>query len=152
MARDLKEAIAEEEAREVHEADDLDERMNPKEYDDDGGENTAATVGDRRGATLEFVCRKCGKRITASHGAQPKHHGRDMTPVDREPTRGNLIGRLIEAIERVTGSVKHAAKRGAAGRRKPVKLTGSKAEARLKARVRKHAAKKSVKKKLKRKR
>ncbi len=147
MARDLEEAIVEEEAREVHEAEDNEEQANPKEYDDDGGENTAATVGNRGGGTLEFVCTKCGKKAGGKRGAAtPLHHGRAMTPVDKEPVHKQVVGRLLAALRHAASKLAFG-KEPAAKARKAAGKAKTRAKAKRKARAWKPVRKKAGRRK-----
>lgn len=95
MARDLTEVIAEEETRELEEAIDLEEQEQPREFDDEAGENTAATTG-APGGGLEFVCVKCGKRSRVMHvKTTGVHCGKRMLLVDHEEKRSYPFGKTL---------------------------------------------------------
>ncbi len=85
MAKNVDEAISEEEERELEEADDLVEQEQDKEYADEGGESTAPTTGVGGKSYLEFVCTNCGKRSLVKHPFTTGFHcGKRMTLVDHQ--------------------------------------------------------------------
>ena len=81
-ARNLENEISEEEDWEAEDADDIDEQENPKEYDDEVGENTESELGAAN-TGMEFVCAKCGKKKHSKGIIIPSCHGK-MVPLDFE--------------------------------------------------------------------
>ncbi len=98
MARDVQQAVEEEEARELEEATDLEEQAQPKEFDDEAGENTAATAS-ALGSGLEFICVKCGRRSRVMHvNTTGVHCGRRMLLVDHAEKRSYPFDRTRVTI------------------------------------------------------
>ncbi|MBI3588521.1 hypothetical protein HY095_04965 [Candidatus Micrarchaeota archaeon] len=86
MARNVSEAIGEEEEWEAEEADAQREQGFEREYADDDGENTAASASGRHAASLEFVCTHCGaKKGARGHiTKRPMHCAKPMQLIDHD--------------------------------------------------------------------
>ena len=149
MARNINEAIAEEEERELEEAGDLEDQQQAKEYEDEKGENIAPTAGmpsDR--SYPKFVCVKCGVRSRVRHlKTTGVHCGKQMQLVDHEAKRSYPFGRtgltrLKRAAKKISGRIAKKTKRPAERSKR-----GAKASKRKTRRSKPVAKKKSAKRK-----